>query len=250
MRPALRNGFFLALLSTLTAWPVAAQTADELVGKYYAAAGGLEKFRAVNSLRITGRMTLGQGMEAPFTTVKKRPNLQRSDFTLQGVTATQAYDGHTAWMFMPFMGQAAPEVMPEDLAKEVIEDADFDGPLFDYTARGIKVDLVGKEQVEGTDTYKLQITMKSGQVTYYYLDAAEYLPIRFESKRTIQGRELNIVTSLGDYKPEGGLLLPHSMQITGEGGPGGRSLTIEKVEINPALKDDDFKMPPKPGGDW
>ncbi|MBI2072804.1 MAG: hypothetical protein HYT81_07200 [Gemmatimonadetes bacterium] len=243
-----RRAFWYA---ALLAVPVSlrAQTVDQVIGKYYEAAGGLDQFKAVNSMRVSGRMTLGQGMEAPFTRITKRPKMVRVDFTLQGMTATQAYDGQTGWMFVPFMGQTAAEVMPADLAKSMEDEADFDGPLVDYQARGIQVDLVGQEQVEGTNTHKLKVTMKSGEVTYYYLDAEYYLPIRTEAKRTLQGREFNIVTTLGDYKPEGDLVLPHSIQVSGQG-PGVQAFVIEKVEINPALKDEDFKMPPKPGGDW
>jgi len=248
MHRVFAGGLALAVLGLFPVAPARAQTVDEVVAKYHQAAGGLEKFKAINAMRISGRLTLGQGMEAPFTRITKRPKMVRVDFTFQGMTATQAYDGETAWMFVPFAGQTAPEVMPSDLAKSMEEEADFDGPLVDYQSRGIQVELVGQEQVEGTNTFKLKVTMKSGDVTYYYLDAEHYLPIRTEAKRTIQGRELSIVTTLGDYKPEGGLLLPHSVQVSGQG-PGGQSFVIEKVEINPALKDEDFKMPPKPGGD-
>ena len=249
MRPAVTRRLLLAALCALPIVPLSAQSVDEIIAKYYQAAGGLDKFKAVNAMRITGHMTLGQGMEAAFTRLSKRPNLQRLDFTLQGMTGTQAYDGQTAWMFMPFMGQTAPEVMPADLAKNMDEEADFDGPLVGYKERGIQVELVGPEQVEGASAFKLKVTLKSGDVTYYFIDAQESLPIRTESKRTMQGREFNIVTSLGDYKPEGGLLMPHSIQVTGQG-PGIQGFVIDKVELNPTLKDDDFKMPPKPGGDW
>jgi len=113
---------------------------------------------------------------------------------------------------------------------------------------GAQVELVGQEAVEGTNTFKLKVTMKSGNVTFYYLDAEYYLPLRTETKRTIQGQEMNIVTVLGDYKPEGGLMVPHSIQVSGQG-PGTQGYIIEKVEINPVINDEDFKMPPKPGGD-
>lgn len=248
MFSVVRRAYWSAALLALPV-SLSAQTVDQVIGKYHEAAGGLENFKAVNAMRVTGRMTLGQGMEAPFTRITKRPKMVRVDFTLQGMTGTQAYDGQTAWMFIPFMGQTAAELMPPDIAKSMAEEADFDGPLVDYQSRGIQVELVGQEQMEGTNTFKLKVTMKSGDVTYYYLDAEYYLPLRTEAKRTIQGQELNIVTVLGDYKPEGGLMVPHAIQVSGQG-PGVQAFIIEQVEINPALKDEDFKMPPKPGGDW
>ena len=249
MRRAVTLRLSLAALCVLPVAPLWAQSVDDIIAKYYQAAGGLDKFKTVNTMRISGRMTLGQGMEAPFTRITKRPKFVRLDFTLQGMTATQAYDGQGGWWFVPFMGQTAPEAMPADLAKAMDEDADFDGPLVGYKDRGIEVESAGQEQVEGTNTYKLKVTLKNGEVTYYFIDAEYWLPIRTESKRTIQGREMSIVTTLGDYKAEGGLMVPHSIQVSGQG-PGMQGFVIEKVEINPPLKDEDFKMPSKPGGDW
>lgn len=243
MMPAFRQSFWAAALLAVPA-TLSAQTVGQIIAGYYEAVGGLDKIKAVNAMRVTGRMSLGQGMEATFTRITKRPNLARMDFTLQGMTATQAYDGSTAWGLMPFMGQTAPEALPADLAKGIAEAAEFDGPLVDPQARGIQLDLLGNEQVEGISAFKLKVTMKSGDVTYYYLDARDYLPIRTEAKRMAQGGELTIVTTVGDYRDEGGLLVAHSMQVSGQGS-GTQTFVIEKVELNPPLQDDDFKMPAK-----
>jgi len=128
------------------------------------------------------------------------------------------------------------------------EEAAFDGPLLDYAVRGIQVELVGKQAVDSTPAYKLKVTMPSGNVTYYYLDAANYLPIRTEMLRTIQGQQVTVVTTMKDYRPEGGVMIPHSFDITTQG-QGSQSFVIDKVEINPPLTAADFRMPPKPGGE-
>ena len=76
----------------------------------------------------------------------KRPNKSRTEFTVQGMTGMQAYDGKNAWMVMPFMGKKDPEAMPAEGTKLVAEESDFDGPLVDWKEKGHKVELVGKEQ--------------------------------------------------------------------------------------------------------
>ena len=235
----------LAAVIALAPATLPAQSVDEILGKHFQALGGLEKLKAARSFRMTGRMVLGQGMEATFLRVQKRPNLVRMEFTIQGITGVQAYDGQTAWMHMPFMGQSAPEVMPEDLAKAAIEEAEFDGPLMDYAARGSTVELMGKEPVEGTETFKVKLTRKTGEVTYYYLDSEYYLPLKSDTKRTIQGRELPMSTTYGDYKDVGGLIIPHSLQISGQG-PGIQTLLLDKVEVDVPLDDAQFKMPAPP----
>ena len=244
MQRACYRGLVFGAAYALAATALPAQTVDEIVAKYYQAAGGLEAMEGVKSMRISGTMTLGPGMEAPFTRIALRPNLQRMDFTLQGQTGTQAFDGEHAWQFMPLMGQTAPDTMPADLAKNMAEESAFDGPLVDYAVRGIRVELVGKEQVDSTSAYKLKVTMPHGGVTYYYLDATTYLPIRTETPQTIQGQSVTVVSTLKDYRPEGGVMMPHRIEV----GPGSQSFVIDSVAINPPLTPADFKMPPKPGG--
>src|SRR5512139_1010770 len=240
MRRRLLSGLTVVVLIAL---PVSAQTVDELIAKNLQAKGGLQKLKAVQTARLTGTMTVGPGMEAPFVLEFKRPNQMRLDFTLQGMTGTQAYDGKTGWMLMPFSGRKDPEPMPTEVLKQAEEQADFDGPLVDYQAKGHKVELVGKEKVEGSDAYKLKVTLKNGDIRYIYLDADQYLEIKVEGKTAVRGAEIENSTSIGDYKEVGGLMLPHAMETTQAGSPQSQKITIEKIELNVPVDDARFKMP-------
>ena len=177
-------------LTALFAVSAFAQTADELVAKSLQAQGGADKMKAMQSVKMSGKMKMGP-MEAPFSIVKARPDEMRMEFTIQGMTGIQAFDGTTGWMVMPFQGKKDPEAIGEDDRKELAEQADIDGPLLNYKEKGNKVELVGKEQVEGTDAYKLKITLKNGSVRYYYLDADTYLDIKQEGKRKMRGTEID-----------------------------------------------------------
>ena len=222
-----------------------AQTVDELIAKSVEARGGLEKMKTVQSLRLTGTLTLGPGLEAPATLELKRPRNIRMEVTIQGSTGVQAYDGQTGWGITP-TGSRNPEPMPPDAVKEMENEADIDGPLVDYKAKGHQVELLGKEKVEGSDTWKLKVTRKNGDVEHIFLDAEAFLPIRSESRRTVRGSEVEIESTIGDYKEVGGLLFPHSIQSGAKGGHGRQTITIEKIEVNPAIDDSRFKMPAPP----
>jgi hypothetical protein len=165
------------------------------------------------------------------------------EFTFQGMTGVQAYDGKKAWMSMPFMGKKDPEAMPPEEAKSVAEQADFDGPLMDYKEKGNTVELVGKEQVEGADAYKLKVTLKSGDVRYYFLDAETFLDIKVEAKRMIRGTEVEGESYIGDYKDVGGMMVAHSIENGAKGSPQRQKIVIEKIEVNPAVSDSLFAMP-------
>jgi hypothetical protein len=144
---------------------------------------------------------------------------------------------------MPFQGKKDPEALPADQAKIMDAQADFDGQFVDYKENGNTVELVGKEQVEGTDAYKLKVTNKDGEVRYHFLDAEYFLEIRTEASRTIRGTPMDFESSIGDYKEVGGLMFPHSIESGPKGSPQKQKLTISKVELNPEIDDARFKMP-------
>lgn len=223
-------------------------TVDQVITKYIQALGGMDKLKSVKTRRMTGKMTVGPGIEAPLVIEQKRPNSFRLDVTLQGLTMVQAFDGKTGWMIMPFQGKKDPEPMSPDDIKEFEEQADFDGSLVDYQQKGHKVELVGKEPVEGSDAYKLKVTLKSGDVRYVYLDTDSFLEIKSEGKRTVRGTEVEFETSSGDYKSVEGLMMPFSFEQGMKGGQQRSKITVEKIEMNPAIDDARFKMPetPKP----
>jgi hypothetical protein len=220
-------------------------TVDELIAKNIEAHGGLAKMKAVQSVRMTGKMTMGQGMEAPMTLELKRPKNMRMEFTFQGMTGVQAYDGKDGWQVMPFMGSKDPEPMSTEDLQEAEEQADMDGPLVDYKAKGYKVDLLGKEKIEGSDAWKLKVTMKNGSERVIYLDTDTLLEIKTEGKRTVRGSEMEFETTLGDYREVGGLLFPFSIEVGAKGHPEKQNIVVDKVELNPALDASRYKMPPK-----
>jgi outer membrane lipoprotein-sorting protein len=240
----------LALLA-LGAAPVAAQdseaaaepTVEGLIEKNLEAKGGREKLEAVESARLTGTMNMG-GMEAPFVFEWKAPDRVRIEFTVQGMTGIQAYNGETGWMVMPFMGKTDPEKMSAEDTEQIKSDADFRGPLFDPEEKGYEVAYLGEEDVEGTPTYKLQVTKENGDVSTIYLDKEYFLEIKQDDTRTMRGQQMESETAIGDYKEVEGLMIAHSHDITSSMMPGqGQTMLFDKVELNPEIPDDRFEMP-------
>ena len=219
------------------------QTVDDIVKKSIEARGGYDKIKSINTYKMTGKV-MAQGMEMPIIMIKKRPNLTRMDISMQGQTMVQAYDGETAWMINPFMGDPTPQTMPETQAKSMKEDADFDGQLVDYKKKGHKVELMGKEDMEGTEVYKLKLSLKNGDIQYIYLDSEYYLPLKSTAKIKRGEAEIESVSYLSDYKDVSGLMIPFSIEQKMNGNIAAQ-ITIEKVETNVAVPDSLFKMPEK-----
>ena len=227
----------------------AAETVEEIVAANLEAKGGEEAWMAVETGKMSGTMRMGGGaagaMEMPFTVEFKKPHNIRLEFTMQGMTAVQAFDGETGWAILPFLGKTEPEEMAEDQVKQLKDQADFEGVLVNYKEKGHTVEFVGQEEVDGTPAFKLKVTRADGDVDFLYLDEEYFVEFKMESTREVQGNEVTVATVLGDYKEVDGLLFAHSMEMAFGGGEAQQVITIEKIELGIDLPDDRFAMPAK-----
>jgi len=234
---------FCLMAAAVMALPAAAQTVDEIIAKNVAARGGEAKLRSVKSIRATGKVEVGPGMVAPTTMLIKRPGMVRLEFTVQGMTAIQAYDGKEGWAVMPFQGKKDPEPMAADDIKEFEDQADIDGPLVDYKGKGNTVEYLGKEKVEGSDAYKLRVTRKNGKVETSFIDADSGLEVKSIAKTKIRGNEAEVEVIYTDFRDVQGLIMPFSIDQAIVGSQQRQKIVLEKVDLNVDLNDEQFHMP-------
>lgn len=237
----IRIGLMGAILFSLVGG-ANALTVDELIARNIEARGGLEKIRAIQSLRQTGKIQFGS-TALGFTWLGKRSDMVRTEMSFQGLTAITAYDGSVGWRIQPFRGRIDPEKMSADDIKPMQLDADLDGPLIDYQKKGNKVEYLGTEDVDGTEAHKLKVTLKNGDVRYTYLDPDYYLEIRFIDQTRIRGAQEESETDLGDYEQINGVFFPFSIESGPKGGSKDAKITFDKIEANVDLSDTLFHFP-------
>ncbi len=137
--------------------------------------------------------------------------------------------------------------MGEDQLHGMIEEADFDGPLVDYKTKGNTVEYLGHDQVDGDDVYKLKVTLKNGDIFYYYLDPDTYLEILVEKQIFIRGSVRESATEYGSYKPVNGVMYAFSQATGSKNDPDNRAkINVKKIEVNVPIDDSKFKMPGTP----
>src|SRR5689334_8933329 len=252
MRPALLALAAFALgASTLGASTLGAQsplTADDIIARYIKTAGGSDKIAAIRTLRRVGKFSTDDGFEATVVQENSRPNFVREEFSVQGMTGINAFDGTNGWKVDPFQGKKDAESLSEEELRGIIEDADFDEPLINYKQKGNKVEFVGMDQIEGTDVYKLKVTLKSGDTRTYYMDTDSYMPIKYETKRIIRGTPQESETTVGDYKQVGGWYLPFSIESKQKGSSGSQKITVDKIEFNVPIDTTRYYRPKEAGG--
>jgi len=232
----------LAAVSCLSL-SVHAQTAEELVSKNIQAKGGIDKIKAIKSLRMTGKFIGGGGFTANIGQESMRPNLVRQTFTLQGMTQVTAYDGATGWQIAPFEGHKDPQLLGEDDLRDLVLDADFDGPLVDYKEKGNTVEYLGHDEVDGDDALRLKVTLKNGDILYYYLDPDTFLEIRRDKEEFIRGSIHESVMEMGSYKPVAGVMYPYSLSQGSKANPAAQTINVEKIEANVSIPESDFALP-------
>src|SRR5271155_229520 len=235
---------FLIVIAAVVFLPlgVRAQTVDEIIAKNIQAHGGMEKMKSVQTMRMTGKFSQGS-FRAGFMQENKRPDKVREEQIIQGLAGIQAYDGKVGWQVNPFGGRRDAELMSRDDLKSLEEDADIDGPLVDYQEKGHKAELVGHDSVEGTDCYKIKLSLKNGDVRYYFLDADSFLELKIETQSNIRGTVQYSETYFGDYEEVKGLYFPFAFESGAKGDTNRVKYSVEKVEINVPIEDSVFAMP-------
>ncbi|MDB5243732.1 MAG: outer rane lipoproteinsorting protein [Spirosoma sp.] len=220
---------------------VNAQTVDEIIDKHVAALGGMDKLNAVKTLYTERSMSV-QGMEIPSKSTVVVGKAMRTESTVMGNAMVQVVDGSAGWMIRPAMmgGTGDPEDLPAEQLKQQMGQLDPFGPLFNYKDKGNKVELVGKEKVDGKDTYHLKVTTKAGQTVEEFLDATTYLASKI--KMSMNGQDGEIAFS--NYKDVEGIKFANTMEMANPQA-GNITFTTEKVTINGKVDDAIFKKPTK-----
>jgi hypothetical protein len=222
-------------------------TVDELVSKNIEAKGGADALHALQLLRLSGKLLVNEGqIELAYLQTKERPGELRTEATLQGMTQVEAYDGKEGWKISPFQGRKDPEKMSADDLKPLMEDAEIDGPLVDWKAKGSTVDYLGTEEVDGTLAHKLKVVRKNGDVSFVYLDPDHFLEIRVLTGRVKHGAYEEVETDLGDYEKTAGVFVPTSIESGRKGDPDKQKIIIDKVEANVPVDEAIFHFPPAP----
>ncbi len=274
------KGFFSVIAAALLASPAAlagaahrspaapagaSPTVQEVLARSAAARGGLQRLHAVTTRREIGTLGLGPGNEWPFALEHKRPNRLRMEIELQGTKLIRAFDGTHGWQKQP--QGSAPEQLAGDDLHNIANEADFDNALIDIATKG-KAELLGKEALGGAtgapaaatgnrgaapgaanaagaaagrkDAYKVQVTLNNGDVFYFWIDAASYLPVHWEGSRMISGKPVLFESDFNDYRDAGGVKYPFQVVSSIKGSSQKQRITFSKIEINPSIDDARF----------
>ena len=224
--------------------PPAPASVDEIVASHLAARGGVEKLRALRSIRETGKVTASDGRVALVTREIQRPGLFRLEFTYQGTTSVFAHDGTARWQVAPLQGQFEPMAMPPEVDGEVgVDQRDIEGPLVDWRKKGHVVTLAGREAIDGKEVFKLELELKGGTTRYDYVDVTSNQVVRSDVPRLVRGHVTVLQNHFSDFREVGGIVFPHAIETHVQDRPQVLRIAVEKIELDPVLDEARFRMP-------
>jgi hypothetical protein len=256
-------------------------SAAAIVDKNVAARGGLQAWRAVQSMSMEGKVGAGgnqraalpvpvpgrnpsqtilpqrpaQEVQLPFVMELKRPRKMRIELTFNGQTAVQVFDGSNGWKLRPFLNRRVVEPYTADEMQSESIQSDLDGPLVDYASKGTKIELAGTEKVEDRDTYKLKLTLKSGQPIHVWIDAQTFLEAKIEGQpRRLDGMYHPVEVYYRDYRQVKGLQIPYVLEtrvlpaaqksaMLKDPSVPPEKITIDRVLVNPNVEESRFSKP-------
>jgi outer membrane lipoprotein-sorting protein len=257
-------------------------SAEEIVAKNVAARGGLQAWRSVQTMTITGKLGAGgnqrpslavpvpsqpkgqaailphrptEEVQLPFVMELKRPDKLRFELQFNKQTAIQVFDGVQGWKLRPYLNRQEVEPYSQEEMKRASKQGQLDGFLIDYAAKGTRVEFDSIEKVEGRDTYKMKLTLKSGDVTHVWVDSQTFLEAKVEGDpRRLDGTFHRVEVYYRDYRAVNGLQIPFVLETrvlpVTKTATGLRDtpvppekIIIEQVTVNPKLDDSLFAKP-------
>ena len=241
------KSFLILFISFLFILPAASMSKpslnlDEVLAKYYTAIGGVEKWRALNTMVMKGSLT-SQDQTMPITAYHERPGKCRVEFKLDDTVMAQVYGGFFAWQINPLSGSPDPTPMTQGRTNYLRDTCGIESSLLDYKKKGYRVKLLGEEKINGKNSYKVSVKYRSGNLETYYLDAETFLPVRTLGLYEMDGNEIRTTTTFSNYKDTEGYVVPYLLEVEIHGAPSTEVLKISKIEFNPKIDSAMFDFP-------
>ena len=225
------KSIFSMLASVLLFASASAQSVDEVIAKHIDAIGGRDNWKKVNSIKAEASLSV-QGTDVAVTLYMVHNKAMKQVINVMNMEGYVVMTDKEGWTFMPFMGQTAPEASPAEQLKAGVDELDIQGDLLDYKEKGHTTELLGKEDVDGAECYKLKLTRKSGNSSTYFIDTKNHYAVRRTSKMTANGQEVDLTMNMSNFqKLEGGIVYAMTQENSSQPAP----VNFTKVQINPTI---------------
>jgi uncharacterized membrane protein YkoI len=236
--------FLLTLMIMLSIVAVQAQTAEEVIQKSLEATGGSDNWKNVKSLIMEAVAVNGNGQEITTKITKLQGKILRREIDFGMGNMKMVVTPDKGWFASP-RNAGNFDAMPQPMLAEQTAELDIN-PLSDYAAKGYKAELLGKEQADGKEVYKIKLTSSQGKERNYFIDANSFYVVKqsfMSTRERMRGGNApgnadaaagptEVTVNFADFQktPEG-LVFPYTIATNGMG----PKMNIEKIQVNPTV---------------
>lgn len=213
-----------------------AQTVDEVISKHIDAIGGKEKLSKLKSVYFENSMEV-MGSTVPQKEYLVEGKGYKSEVEFNGMNIISCFTDKDGWTVNPMAGGSSAEAMPDGLYKSGKSQIYFCGGLMDYSAKGYKAELAGKEG----DAFKIKLS-DGGSETYYFIDSKNYLLAKSITKSEMMGQSVDVTVTYSDYKKtDFGVMIPYVKNV--DMGMLQMTQKVDKLEVNKEIDPKIFAIP-------
>lgn len=216
----------------------------DVLQRYTAARGGLERWREVTTLAMRGTFT-AFSESGPFTLLRRRDHLYRFEYTMGGKMDARARDQEGLWWrYHRFRITEGARVELEPYHRQMKRESMFEPALLDAEAKGITVVLLGPGRVDAQPTIDLELTFPDGSKEQWRLHAETFLEVAVDSiivdmNQAREPMEKRVFYS--DFRTVDGLVLPFRLAL--EFGARLEEIEVSEATVGPELDAAAFALP-------
>ena len=116
----------------------------------------------------------------------------------------------------------------------------------DAKAKGNIIGFAGRDKVGSADAYKLRVTRKDGQISYYFFDVATFLLVKWTGMDSVNGQTVTRETLFHDYRDVNGLKFAFELVSSSPETDVTQKIVVEKIELDPQIDESHFGKPSAP----
>jgi hypothetical protein len=238
----MKNFRFILTIASISASiaMVNAQTAEDVISRHIEAVGGKSVLSQIKSISVESSVQV-QGSDAPSTLTILNGKGYRLESEFNGQKIIQVYTDKGGWSLNPMSGSSNPQPLTPDQYKAGKDQMDIGGPLYNYSGKGNRVELQGKEAGQ----YKIKETSRDNITTFFYIDPLTFFITKSVQTGTMMGQQMEVTRTFSNFqKTDIGYTIPFTIDINYGGG---FSLTsnVRKVQFNTDIDPKLFEMPGK-----
>jgi len=246
MTVATKALFVIGLASTALGCNRHPLTVDDVIERNTRATGGAAAIEAVQSIEVNLHI-VDPGFEVDGIYRAARPGRMRIDVQTGGKRVfTEAFDGENGW-------HVGDDDEREDASPKATaalrHGVQLPGKLFglhELKEHGHRVELVGREKLDGIEYYALRLTLSDGYTTTLYVDPESWLITRRRDVRPlhvdVDPTPTTIEQRSSDFREVSGVRFAFaSTEIDLKTGKQLETAKVSTIKVNPPLNESIFE---------